>query len=264
MGIYTRDYLRRDGGARGTVVFWIIGLTVAMYMVQGALLGRGEIDLSQIFGVVPRRMIGKGWLWQAVTHPLLHEPYSLWHLAFNMIFLYWLGVDVAEIYGVRRFLLLYVGGAVSCAFLYAGLGYAVGRIDVPAIGASGAIMAVAVVGAFLFPSRTVAFMYVLPMPLWGLVALYVGIDVYYLLTGLPSWPSSAGHVGGAFFGFLCHRFHLEAPDPGRFLRWFREMSVPSTRSSPEVDRILDKINAEGIGSLTEAERAVLSRASKER
>lgn len=264
MGIYSRDYLRRDGGVRGTVVTWIIGVTVAMYVVQGALLGRGEVDLSPILGVVPSRMIGQGWLWQSVTHALLHEPYSIWHLAFNMIFLYWLGVDVAEIYGVRRFLLLYVGGAVSCALLYAGLGYAVGRTDAPAIGASGAIMAVAVVGAFLFPGRTVAFLYVLPMPLWGLVLLYVGMDAYYLLAGLPRWPSSAGHLGGALFGFLCHRFHLEAPDPGRLVRWFRSRSVPPPRSSVEVDRILDKINVEGIGALTEAEREVLHRASKGR
>jgi membrane associated rhomboid family serine protease len=264
MGIYSRDYLRRDTTPRGTVVFWIIGLSVAGYAVQGMLLGRGDIDLSQILGVVPRRLIGQGWLWQLVTHTLVHEPYSIWHLAFNMIFLYWLGVDVAEIYGTRRFLLLYAGGAVCCALLYTGLSYAVGRIDVPAIGASGAIMAVAVVGAFLFPGRTVVFMYVLPMPLWGLVALYVGMDLYYLLSGLPRWPSSAGHLGGAFFGFVCHRFHLEVPDPIRFAALFRRLLTPAGPSTSEVDRILDKINSQGIGALTEAERDVLSRASKDR
>jgi len=264
MGIYTRDYLRRDDGLRGKIVFWIIGLTIAMYAVQGVLLGRGEVDLVQILGVVPNKLIGRGWLWQLVTHALLHEPYGIWHLAFNMLFLYWLGVDVAEIYGVRRFLFLYVGGAVGCALTYAGMAYAIGKTDIPAIGASGAIMAVAVVGAFLFPSRTVVFMYVLPMPLWMLVTLYVGLDLYYPLAGLRSWLNSAGHLGGALFGFLCHRFHLDSPDPARFRTWFRSLQVPVKRSSAEVDRILGKISAQGIGALSEAERDVLKRASNDR
>ncbi|HLY08126.1 MAG TPA: rhomboid family intramembrane serine protease [Planctomycetota bacterium] len=264
MGIYSRDYLRRDDGIRGKTVYWIMGVTVAVYALQGVVLGRGEIDLAGLFGVVPRQLVGKGWLWQLVTHALLHEPYQIWHLAFNMLFLYWMGLDVAEIYGVRRFLFLYVGGAVSCALAYTATAYAVGRTDIPAIGASGAIMAVAVVGAFLFPSRTVVFMYVIPMPLWMLVAFYVGLDLYYPLAGLRSWLDSAGHLGGALFGFVCHRFHLEAPDAGRFLAWVRTLSVSGPGSSADVDRILDKISAQGIGSLTEAERDVLDRAAKKR
>jgi membrane associated rhomboid family serine protease len=86
MSIYSRDYLRRDEGPRGRVVFWIIGITVAAYFVQGAFLGRGEIDLATIFGVVPEKLVGRGWLWQLVTHVLLHAPYGITHLAFNMLF----------------------------------------------------------------------------------------------------------------------------------------------------------------------------------
>jgi membrane associated rhomboid family serine protease len=264
MGIYTRDYLRRDDGLRGKIVLWIIGLTVAAYALQGVLLGRGEVDLAPILGVVPRSLVGRGWLWQLVTHVLLHEPHGILHLAFNMLFLFWLGVDVAEIYGVRRFLVLYLGGAAACALTYAGVAYALGKTDVPAIGASGAIMAVAVVGAFLFPRRTVVFMYVLPMPLWMLVSLYVGLDLYYPVAGLRSWLSSAGHLGGALFGFLCHRFHLDSPDPVRMLAVFRRLLVPAGPSTTEVDRILDKISSRGMGALTEAERELLRRASGER
>lgn len=263
MGWQDRDYARRgDPLLRGRLVLWIIGLTVAMYVVQGIALGRAGLDLATILGVVPERMIGRGWLWQLVTHTLLHAPTGIWHLAFNMIFLYWLGTDVAEIYGVRRFLFLYLGGAVGCAVTYAAVGYAAGKTEVPAIGASGAIMAVAVVGAFLFPGRTVLFMFVLPVPLWALVSLYVLLDLYYPLAGLRDWLSSAGHLGGALFGFLCHRLRLEAPDPGPLLRRLRALFRSRAPSTAEVDRILDKINRQGIGDLTDAEREVLKRASR--
>jgi membrane associated rhomboid family serine protease len=180
-----------------------------------------------------------------------------------MIFLYWLGSDVAEIYGVRRFLLLYAGGAVACAVAYAATGYAAGVTDVPAIGASGAIMAVAVVGAHLFPGRTVLFMFVLPLPLWILVALYVGLDLYYPLAGLRPWLSSAGHLGGALFGLLFYRLHLDAPSFGPVFRTLRDL-ITLTPSPKEVDRILDKISRRGIGDLTDRERAVLRRAGRAR
>jgi membrane associated rhomboid family serine protease len=262
MGFNDRDYARRNDHFKGRIVVWIIGLTIAMYVVQGILLGRGELDLSTILGVVPNKLVGRGWLWQLVTHTLLHEPHGIMHLAYNMIFLYWLGTDVAEIYGVRRFLLLYIGGAVACALAYAATGYATGKTGIPAIGASGAIMAVAVVAAFLFPTRTVLFMFVLPIPLWALVTLYIGIDLYYPLAGLRDWLSSAGHLGGALFGFLCHRLHLDAPDPGPLLNRLRGLFRRSRPSSAEVDRILDKISRQGIGDLTDHERELLKRASR--
>jgi membrane associated rhomboid family serine protease len=264
MGFQDRDYARRQHRFRGRIVLGIIGATIAAYVVQGVLLGRGGIDLSQVFGVVPKRLVGRGWLWQLVTHVLLHSPVDPWHLALNMLFLYWLGTDVAEIFGVRRFLFLYVGGAVFCAAAYAAVGYASGQTETPAIGASGAIMAVAVVAAFLFPTRTFLFMYVLPMPLWALITLYVGIDLYYPLAGLSDWLGSAGHLGGALFGFLCHRLHLEAPDLGPLLLRLRRLFAPGPPSSAEVDRILEKINVQGIGELTDRERDVLRRASRER
>lgn len=258
MGIYSRSWIQRDDSLKGRIVFCIIGVTIAVYVIQGILLGRGEVNLAEIFGVVPSRMIGRGWLWQLFTHVLLHEPYAIWHLAFNMIFLYWLGVDIAEIYGVRRFLVLYLGGAAGCALAFAAIGYAIGKTTIPAIGASGAIMAVSVVAAFYFPTRTVMFMYVLPMPLWMLVTLYVGLDLYYPLAGLRDWLSSAGHLGGALFGFLFYRFQLDVPTPAVLRRLFTS-SGPDKR---EVDRILGKISADGMHTLTDRERETLKRASR--
>lgn len=264
MSFYDRDYARRADPFRGRVVLVIIGVTVAGWLLQGILLGRAGLDLSPILGVVPRRLVGSGWLWQLVTHALVHAPLSLGHLFFNMLFLYWFGTDVAEIYGVPRFLLLYVGGAVSCAVSYTAVGYATGQTGIPAIGASGAIMAVSVVAAFLFPTRIVLVMFVLPLPLWLLVALYVGIDLYYPLAGLTDWLGSAGHLGGALFGFLCHRLHLEVPHPGPFLARLGRFLRRRGPSAAEVNRILDKINAVGIGELTDEERDVLRRASRHR
>lgn len=264
MGFADRAYARRGDHFKGRIVVWIIGVTVSTYVLQGVLLGRGSVDLAEIFGVVPNALIKRGWVWQLVTHVLLHEPHGIQHLAYNMIFLYWLGSDVAEIYGVRRFLFLYLGGAVACGLAFTAAGYATGMTDTPAIGASGAIMAVAVVAACLFPTRTILFMFVLPMPLWLLVVGYVAMDLYYPLAGLRPWISSAGHLGGALFGFLCHRLHLELPTMGPLFGRVRSLFRSRGPSSAEVDRILGKISRQGIGDLTDEERAQLRRASGEK
>jgi hypothetical protein len=104
-------------------------------------------------------------------------------------------------------------------------------------------------------------MWVLPLPLWILMALYVGMDVYYPLAGIRPWLSSAGHLGGALFGLLFYRLHLDLPTVGPVLRTLRDL-IQRTPSPKEVDRILDKISRQGIGDLTEGERATLKRAGR--
>lgn len=255
MGYADRDWARGALPGRIRIIPWIIGLTVACWLVQGFGLGRGGLDLSGVFGVVPERLVESGWLWQLFTHALLHQPHSIMHLVFNMLFLWFLGPDVAARTGLRRFMLLYLGGAAACALAFTVAGYASGVTGIPAIGASGAIFAVSVVAAFYFPGRRFLFMLVVPVPLWVLVGLYVGIDLYYPVAGLRPWMDSAGHLGGALFGLLFFTLNLDLP---AFRNPFRK-SVPT---ASEVDRILGKISSGGIGSLNEREREILKRASE--
>ena len=72
----------------------------------------------------------------------------------------------------------------------------------PALGASGAVTATLVLFAFHFPWQRVYFWFVLPMPVWLLVVVYV------LLDGLGAAGIGRGgigyvaHLGGALFGVL--------------------------------------------------------------
>ncbi len=252
------DFLRR-----GWIVKAIIVATVLCYFLEGFAIGRGKLDVIEWFGVVPSNLFGRLWLWQGVTHAFLHDPISFWHIAFNMLFLYWFGTDLAVMYGARRFAVIYFGGAVCCALLYGIVGYAVGEPTVPAVGASGAIMSVMVIAAFLFPHRRMLFMWLLPVPLWFLVVFYIGIDVYYPLAGLTSWLGSAGHLGGAAFGLAFYTLGLRTDILGGVASVLSSLRTESARADDgEVDRILGKIKEQGMGSLTDQERESLMRASK--
>jgi membrane associated rhomboid family serine protease len=104
--------------------------------------------------------------WQLITTQFMHDPYGLWHIAFNMLFLWVFGAAVENRLGRIGFAAFYlVGGAVAA------LGHMIVS-NAPVIGASGAVAAVT--GAFLalFPRSRIVLLFLLggrsfPFPVCG-------------------------------------------------------------------------------------------------
>src|SRR5262249_11368792 len=121
----------------------------------------------------------QGEVWRLLTYAFLHGSFR--HLFWNMLFLWWFGSDVEELYGWREFLCFYL-----LASIVGGLGYMVHvavqpdffmmpnvRQFIPAIGASGAITAVLLLCAFHFPTRQILVMLLIPVPIWLFVIFQV-------------------------------------------------------------------------------------------
>jgi membrane associated rhomboid family serine protease len=159
-----------------------------------------------------------------LTHPwtLLSAEIShidLNHLLFNCLALYVFGRDVHRVIGDLWFAHLYVVGAILASLGHVAYGFVTGDPS-PALGASGAVMAIAVVYAALFPRRTLMVQFILPLPAVVAVGLYVLLDVFGVLTGGGN-VAHAAHLGGAAYGLLFWAFYLrgrvvDAPIP--FLR----------------------------------------------
>ncbi len=137
-------------------------------------------------------------IWTLVTSEISHADTS--HLLFNMIALWVFGRDTVEILGARRFLTLYVIGGVL-----ASVGHVLVQIATlspsPALGASGAVMAISVVFAVLFPSRRLFVMGAIPAPAPIAVAGYVLLDLIGL-AGKSDGIAHGAHLGGALYGLL--------------------------------------------------------------
>lgn len=257
-----REYLRPLDHLNRTRsgILGIIVVTVITFFIEGAAFGRGSPGWIMPFALVPADVFGRGWIWQLVTHLFLHDPQEIWHVAFNMLFLYWFGREIEAIYGTHRFLLLYFG-----AGLLGGVIFAIGGLYenplIAAMGASGAVMGVMVVAAFHDPRRPVWIMFFFQVPLALLVAFYVLSDLYFAVSGIQTGVAVLGHLGGALFGFLFYRF---PPGERWTIRWpsFRRRADPAVLKQ-QVDAILEKITREGMGSLSEQERAMLERASRQ-
>jgi len=53
-----------------------------------------------------------GQIWRLLTYAFLHDTQIPLHIIFNMLFLWWFGSDVEDLYGSKEFLAVYLVGAV--------------------------------------------------------------------------------------------------------------------------------------------------------
>jgi rhomboid protease GluP len=132
--------------ASPTVTYTILGITVAVYLLQilsQAVLG---YDLPIALGAKINESIRSGELWRLLTPMLLHG--SIFHIAFNMYALYSFGVGLERRFGHGRFLLLYLLGG------FAGNVLSFLITPEPSVGSSTAVFGlVAAEGIFLYQNR---------------------------------------------------------------------------------------------------------------
>src|SRR5262245_6081957 len=219
MGIYDREYYRRDGpgflsslSRSGHVTLWLVGINVAAFVLQLLTLQHGPGEqrslFTEWFELDTAKVMG-GQVWRLLTYAFLHDPFSLLHLVFNMLFLWWLGSELEGIYGSREFLKFYLVAAVlgGLAFQVYGVGEAFrlaadpARVGVRCVGASGAVTAVMVLYACHFPHRIVYLFFILPVPIWALVVFTVAVDTFYFVGGARTQTAVVVHLAGAAFGF---------------------------------------------------------------
>jgi rhomboid family protein len=223
--------------------------------------------------------------WTFLSYMFVHA--NLLHLLGNMLMLYVFGTAVESRMGNRNFLTYYLFcgiGAAIFALMLAGV-MPVG----PFVGASGAVLGVAVAFAMFWPdAELIVFPIPIPIRARTLVIGLVALD----LIGSRLWPNDGiahlAHVGGALFGYLFFRVQSLSrrapPPPARTVE--RVVMVQSGSSEPErrtpvtplrphrridsdpvaaeVDRVLDKISEKGISSLTAAERRFLDEVAKQK
>jgi membrane associated rhomboid family serine protease len=221
--------------------------------------------------------------WTFLTSMFVHS--GLLHLAGNMLLLFVFGPPVERRLGGRAFFSYYMYCGIGAAALALGLS---SFISIPPmIGASGAILGVALAFAFVWPDVELVFA---PLP-FRLSAKSVVLLLAVADLAFAAWTRGSeahvGYLGGMVAGYLFFRIQtlafrrnekepkaitrrpVMAPIPVRQGTKTAEvrpaMARPEVReeySSDEVDRVLDKISAFGIQSLTPDERRFLDEVSK--
>ena len=280
-----RDYPKRNTSA----VVWLVAALVAAFVIELVLL-------SPWFGPAGNNLVGQlaltvrslqsGHLWTLLSHSLLHSTGNPFQILFTVLGLIFIGREVEPLLGSRRFFSVYGGAILLGALCWTAVHWVHGGIY---IGASAGIMALFVVLACLYPNQEISFLILFLIPVTvrpkylalGLLGLNLaGLALYEIPgTSAPFDYAPSVHLGGMLAGWIYFRyFHanngwdraptLELP------AWMRRdvkvstkspLETPKTGKPPanlraEVDAILDKINSQGFGALTEEEKRLLDEA----
>jgi len=230
--------------------------------------------------------------WTIITHMFIHDGF--WHVAMNMLYLYWFGRIVGDMIGDKHMLPIYFSGGLAGA-----LTYAVSYQFLPGIG-SYALGASAAVSALVLASGIIAPDYELRLLFLGRVRLkfiVFAILIFYLL-GVAG-TNRGGHIahlaGMAMGWFFVSQIGKKNDITSRFTSFYKNLArlfggpqqpQKVRRKSPltvkykadrkqnkkdvnysptnqeQVDQILDKIKATGYDSLSKEEKEILFQASK--
>lgn len=281
-----RGYMRSDYPRESTsMLTWILCATAGAGVVQltyERLLNLGS--LGPWLGLSPFG-IANGQIWTVFSYALLHN--GIWHLLLNCLGIFLIGRELAPLLGRNRFLAVYLAacalGGLAWLTLHAFVGGGV------LMGASAATAGLFILFACLYPEREITFLlfFVLPITVRPKILAWILLAVDglgFLFSELPqgiydSGVAHSAHLGGMLAGWIYYRyFHANngwdraASPVFKWPDWMTRAKSPTrpakdgaaTGQTPnlraEVDRILDKINSQGFGALTDDEKRILDEA----
>ncbi|MCW3980304.1 MAG: rhomboid family intramembrane serine protease [Candidatus Bathyarchaeota archaeon] len=237
-----------------------INIVVFFYfLLQGV---RGVVFSIDVFGVTPINILQGRDLWTLVTSMFIHA--DIIHLFGNMVYLWVFGDNIEDALGHVKYLVFYFLGGFAATFIHIGsvlltlpsLGMSAG-LDIPSVGASGAISAVLGAYLLLYPRariRTLVFIFYLVtivavpafyyLGFWFLYQLLMGV---VSLTGVASGVAFWAHIGGFVAGVVVIKIlggkarpSIVIPPssyPYRTERSVRPFFVPAQTRKPFVDVI---------------------------
>jgi len=228
--IYTKRHLKKNAFAswleRLSVTNLLIIINVVVFII-GIILLLIEININYI-ALQPNAFFQEKTIWTLVTSMFMHAPGAIipflsLHLFINMFVLFQLGNLSEKIIGKKRFLWFYLISGLFAGLLFVYLSYFFGNTElgarifgspiIPAVGASGAIFAIA--GLFVMLTPRLRFMIIF-FPFFSLPA-YIMIPLLLFVTWIIT--SSTGflignvaHFGGFLAGII-YGFYLRKKYP---------------------------------------------------
>ncbi len=204
---------------------WLLIVNIGIFVLN-LVLRSSNINFLQNLALVPVEVVQTYAIWQVVTYMFLHAGIS--HVLWNMLALWLFGIELERTWGTVRFLRFYLGCGIIAGVTVIVAAYIFGGTGIATVGSSGAVYAILVAYALMFPDRTVLFGFLIPMKSKYFVMI-IGAIVF-----LQSYMSVAGgqgsgvavmaHLGGLVAGFLWLRgkrlqTQLRAPVVTSFKNW---------------------------------------------
>lgn len=246
---------------------WVLRLIVANLAVYVLTLMRPALEMFLAFA--PGAFLLRPWT--IVTYMFVHDTSGFGHILFNMLGLFFFGPRLESELGSKHFLGLYFVSGMMGAVLTM-----VFNPNSIIVGASGAVFGVMLAYAMFWPRDRVYIWGVLPIEVRILVGIMTALALYggfgSAMGGIAHFAHLGGFVGGfVYVKLLQHtarivRLQKQIVEPlalaADVQRW---KAIPRERlhqvNREEYDRIMAKLDAHGVASLTENEKEFLNRFS---
>lgn len=277
----------------------LIMINVVVFLVLGVFYVFSRVlSLESVFNVIhdqfsipPRITDFILRPWTIISYAFMHDLFSIFHILFNMLALYWFGRLFIEYLGSDKLIALYILGALAAGVCYLlvfnTIPFFKNQADFPGmVGASGAINAVLVAAATLMPNYTFFLLFFGPVKIKYIAGVFIFIS--FLGSVGPNAGGNVAHLGGALMGFIYIKQLQIGVNWGGWITaiidWTKGLfhSRPAVKvtyrkeepsaakksagrhgiSQQEIDAILDKISDGGYESLSKDEKEKLFKASK--
>lgn len=215
--------------------------------------------------------------WTLVSYFFVHM--ELFHVLFNMLFLFWFGQILTDYIGQKRIVKLFflggLAGAASYLLLLNSFSYFISKGPSLLNGASAGVFAIVIAAAALRPK------YEVYLFIFGAVQIKYIAAFYVIWSFIETVGSNAGgniaHLGGAFMGFLFalnfnrskkivlkkeSKIYSYAQAVHKKTNEILDINDHSEIQEDELNQILDKISKSGYDSLSKYEKRRLFKASQ--
>ncbi len=229
MGIYDREYIRDESSGTGLfsgvtpVTKSIVLITGIVFLLENLLRWDSSGITFEWLAASPQHTFGDYRLHELITNAFVHPgATALMALIFNMWFFWMIGRDMESLYGSRDFLAFFLASTVLTTL--AGLGVAAANPELRGVsiyGCWGPILSVLTLFCLYYPKREILLFFILPIPMWLLLAAYILIPLLSRFNGSGSPGIDLAMVlAGAGFAYAYKHFDLRLSrlTSGRALR----------------------------------------------
>jgi membrane associated rhomboid family serine protease len=284
-----RYYMRDTNPAQELApLLWLVGALVAGFTIQCLLNWLSPGFTDNWLALSPDNIL-HGRVWVLFTYSFLHDPGNLFHLIGNALSILFIGRLLLPALGRNRLLLSYAGAVLAAGLFWLAVNFT--RTGHPLlIGASGGSYGLLALFCcqFAYDRLTLLLFFIIPVtvvPRYLLMVVGCIETIFFLFAELfpvaHSPYAHSAHVAGILAGIIAFRAIRQADEAVELApsspvielpAWMKKKKTPSAAGPAkanipalhdlkiEVDRILDKINLSGFGSLTAEEKRTLDAA----
>ncbi|MCL2185305.1 MAG: rhomboid family intramembrane serine protease [Treponema sp.] len=192
------------------VVYWLIGINLLVFLFT-SIFGSSfniileinnekvSVPISRALAMIPLT-VRHGWIWSFVTYMFMHGGFA--HIFFNMFGLFMFGVHVERQMGSLEFLLYYMMTGILAGIFSFFVFFLTGNFFVALVGASGAIFAVQLAYAVLFPTTVINIWGLIPIRAPLMVLGFTVLSLFFVVTGGGGNVAHLTHLAGFGFGWI--------------------------------------------------------------